>query len=215
MEKRNKFVRDAIAQARNVHTKLKERGAFPQRPDAIPVFDPIHLVNPTNLVRVFSEDVVQLPIELKRPKGDIGHAANMQHFAEKIRIVCADKHNHCWARYLVCKELAHLLMYNPSGTNTHFTASFEDASKLIDELTNCRIDDFSDQALIDFTAWYAAIELLIPSEWLPKISEVRKQISEDPELRNQENKQIATALRVPEKILEVRLENPSVREFFE
>jgi hypothetical protein len=210
------LLKSALTQAGGIHRELEDDDAFPSSPSFIPVFDACNLNSPSNMVKKFSE-ITSKPITLHRPRYNMKLDAVLEQYKNHIDITYHEKHNNCWARYYVCKELAHLLIYNcESKKDASFcTATFEDVVTNLEGLLNPSYNSQGNhQNIAENVAYYVAVELLIPTIWVDKLKAVRDSIAGRPEFVGTENKQLAFALRVPEKVVEFRLDHPHCKELY-
>lgn len=107
------------------------------------------------------------------------------------KIWYSEKLNSCWSRFFIAKELVHVLC----GDTKNFTKkplnlidSIIDDIPLTEEMEDC---------MIEYQAFYGAIELLLPEHLYDKLYELSK--------NNKTNREIAKEFRIPEKIIELRL----------
>lgn len=105
------------------------------------------------------------------------------------------KNNTCWTRFLVCKELSQILIYNKNN----LTQTLLDIENLLSHLINNMHDKNNPQVSADYVAYFAAIEFLMPSNIIDDLLALKKQ--------GFSNNQIAKKMLVPEKIVDYRLSN--------
>ncbi|MCK5640125.1 MAG: ImmA/IrrE family metallo-endopeptidase [Gammaproteobacteria bacterium] len=231
MERLFELLPNVIRQARGVHQLLKDEGGFPQRFEPIPILEPINQTNPISIPKVFENSIAGKPVKIYRPdtvtlkaygvlpahlrnqpsSAPMVHAGHMINDAKAVSVAYSRELNYCGARYIVCKELSHLLVFEEKDgkkAQEHFcTNSIGDIVGLIDSLLKKPLSTkVQDQTRADLLAYYAAIELLIPSEWVPDLRKARDIIIEKVPAEKA-TLELATALRVPEKIMEHRLNN--------
>lgn len=103
--------------------------------------------------------------------------------------------NTCWSRWVVCKELAHLLI---DTEEKHFTKSPE---LLVQELINkLPAIQFDHEMNSEHLAGVAAIEMLLPWKYRPEMQKMMADGKSDYE--------IARAFRAPEKFVNLLLRSP-------
>lgn len=81
---------------------------------------------------------------------------------EKVEIVFSSRLNQCWSRFLICKEISHLLL----GHKGNYTCNRDQIEGLITQLLlpDPPVLAADEALLVEHTAFCSAIELLIPSE---------------------------------------------------
>lgn len=195
------FIQQATTEAKKLYSQLSKKYI------KTPVYDPINLSQPENLITI-ATNIIQKPIYIKCPDiGDTYVDAYILHHSDKAEILISSNANYCHARYLVCKELMHLFLYNPTkGRYYNATATIANIKKLLsDVLNHSQQEEHNPQLFTDDAAYFGAIELLIPSHQIDKIRLLKQQFIEQKLFPNQENLELAKLLGVPEFILEFRL----------
>lgn len=142
------------------------------------------------------------------PLGDVGGGysspidAFILPYTSHAEILVNRSKNYCWKRFLVAKELCHLMMQIPSNC-TSLVAS--DIENLISEILNSA--PISSPALqAEYVAYIAAIELLFPSEF---IASAQKTLNSGGQVLD-----VAMAYKIPRVIVEFRLQNKNIVELF-
>lgn len=116
-------------------------------------------------------------------------------YTDHADIIFSNSLNTCWSRFVVCKELAHLLLDTESK---HFTKNPVGlVQELISQFPGLTFDD---DIHSEHVAMAAAIEMLLPWEFRPVMEGMMKQKLSD--------RQIAVAFRAPEKIVNLILRSP-------
>jgi Zn-dependent peptidase ImmA (M78 family) len=113
-------------------------------------------------------------------------------YQDKAEIIYSSSLNTCWRRFVVCKELAHLLI---DTEQTHFT---QDPVALVHELINdVPVMEVDDDVNSERWAMIAAIEMILPWCLRGQLNELSTEGLSD--------LQIAQQFRVPEKIVNLLL----------
>lgn len=117
--------------------------------------------------------------------------------------VVISKYNYCRTRYLVCKELLHLFLYDTGSATT----STGDLNKIISNLLQITkdIDGIEDQYNVEQAAYFGAVELLVPTKIVPALRAARDELQKVSEFAEKANYEIAKKLGVPESLIEFRL----------
>lgn len=131
-------------------------------------------------------------------------AACVLDYGDKAEVYVSTAQNYCWQRFLVAKELAHLLICDDSN-RTPITS--EDVATLLSELINNVIPDKNPILQVESLAYIAAIEILLPMEHAEAAS---RRLAEGESILD-----VAKAYRLPKKVMEFRLSDPRVRLMFE
>ncbi len=111
-------------------------------------------------------------------------------------------HNQCWSRFLLCKELIHVVL----DTDENKTAGAKKSRELIDSLLSGMPDFLSKAVAIDHVAKIAAMELILPQEFQKDIRDMFEQ--------GCSHEEIAESFLVPVDIVKMRYE-AGVNSFFE
>jgi Zn-dependent peptidase ImmA (M78 family) len=201
-------IRAAIQAAREVIEHYKSNNAGqPSHP--MPVISP-RVMDTDEAVPAYGiaqsvEDIVGLPIHIKRVSGELGDVLNgyMLRYEDKVTIAYASRLNLCWSRYVMCKELAHVFL----GRTSNYTSTSERAIQLLTELFNDAPMVGAKDYMVEIAAFYAATELLLPLEFSPDIREMKE--------LGRSNLEIATSYRVPAKLIAFRYDLPEVAAMFE
>lgn len=116
-------------------------------------------------------------------------------YDDHAEIYYAASLNVCWSRWVICKELAHLLI---DTEDAHFT---KNPSTLVQELVSkLPAAKFEDEMNSEYLAIIAAIEMLLP--W--KYRQEMKQMMAD----GKTDYEIAHAFRAPEAFVNLLLRSP-------
>lgn len=157
-----------------------------------------------------AESLVGLAVKavaFSRPAGSEGTiAAMIARDATNAKIFVSDGHNFCWSRFLVAKELCHLIQ----GAFDDKTMSSEpqEIIDLLSDLLSPESGALRQAKLftLENAAYFGAIELLLPMEFQ---EEIMKLISNGCDLLR-----IAHMYKVPELIVEFRCRNPHTINLF-
>jgi Zn-dependent peptidase ImmA (M78 family) len=122
-----------------------------------------------------------------------GHmfAARLDRYQEVSYIRYSDTLNTCWSRFYIAKELTHILCGDEKN-HTKDVLSLTDAIINGIELTG----DMKD-CMLEFQAFYGAIELLLPSFFYDELYQDEK--------NGKTCREIADKFRIPEKVIAFRL----------
>lgn len=119
--------------------------------------------------------------------------AYVKSYADKASIFVVGCNTFCWRRFLIAKEICHLLCQSPENS----TSSAEHVEQVLNGLINGNFGTSPDPAVLMEDAAYAgAIELLLPREFEQHAQE---RIRQGSGLLD-----IATAFFVPERVVEFR-----------
>jgi len=130
-------------------------------------------------------------------------AAFVNNYVDRSEIYVSSTQNYCWRRFLVAKELAHLLICDSSNRTP--IAPGEIASLLSDLINNvCPGDNRILQA--ESYAYFAAIEILLPQEHAVDAAAMLTRGSSVLEL--------AQKYRIPRKAMELRLTDAQAVDLF-
>jgi hypothetical protein len=110
-------------------------------------------------------------------------------------------HNRCWSRFLLCKELIHVLLDDDENRTT----GSEDSKNLINALLSGLPESFSKDAETDMVAKFAAMEMLLPKEFEKDINDMFE--------AGQSAKDIANSYLVPEDMVKIRFQK-HIKDFF-
>ena len=174
------------------------------------MYNPINLHNSINLVEVIKSSL-SIDVDIRRVDEEskdvdawceIYERSNGE---EKFKITVS-KHNECWTRYLVCKELSQRFLYSPDNS----TKTVSDVKVLLGHLANAMPYEMGSNVQVDadFAAYYAAIEFLVPSDIVPRLHGMRERLVVSGEVNP--NFRIAEYLKAPEVIVEYRLDNDNL-----
>lgn len=130
-------------------------------------------------------------------------AALVENYDTRAVIYVSSTQNYCWRRFLVAKELAHLIMCNDSN-QTPITPS--DVTSLLSDLINNVSPGENKILQAESLAYYAAIEILLPME-LATIAAKRL-------IDGESISELAKAYRIPRKVMELRLTEPTTIDYF-
>ncbi|ORU89598.1 MAG: hypothetical protein A6F71_01125 [Cycloclasticus sp. symbiont of Poecilosclerida sp. M] len=164
-----------------------------------PIFDSVNSGKPANLISIMQKhcdiDITATIIDASSDK--ILAYCLRNNDSHKVYVI---RQNPCWTRYYIAKELSHLLVFSNKNT----TSTLEGLDDLLSGLIN-KGESLAVNA--ENIAYFAAIEMLIPSDIVPKLLNARGVLedivddnSDGPNLR------IAKKLLVPERIVEYRLD---------
>lgn len=124
----------------------------------------------------------------------------------KLEIRYSSALNRCWSRFIICKEVSHLLLGHPGNSTIHL----EEIQDLITQLLlpeRSTTSYTSNPALtVEHTAFYSAMELLVPYQ---KRHELYGFLD-----AGQSHLDIAEFYRIPKMIVEY-LDSEGGRQFFE
>lgn len=125
-------------------------------------------------------------------------------YEDHVEILVKRGRRYCWRRLLVAKELCHLL----TGHESNFTAlTFEDIARLISDLLNDHVPEIRPDVLAESMAYIAAIELLLPSEFIADADEMLK--------KGASILDVAERYKVPRVAVEYRLQRADVRAMYD
>ncbi|MEY2659222.1 MAG: hypothetical protein RLZZ123_394 [Pseudomonadota bacterium] len=119
----------------------------------------------------------------------------------QARIVVAKTDNYCEARYFVAKEIMHC---HQTDTGASATNSYADLQQLMQSLV-ANVAGDSPQALVDQLAHWGAMNFFIPEGWIPLLKKIQAELSSDPNSGEKANLHVATLLRCPEWVVDLKL----------
>jgi hypothetical protein len=122
---------------------------------------------------------------------------------ETASIVVTDL-NPCWTRFFVSKELMHCYIHE-TGDATSTSSDLRDL--IISKINETGTSSNTAQSIVDDVAYFGAVEYLIPSDTVPLLKAVYDVLSKNPATQEKAYLNLATKIRVPESILEFRLNN--------
>lgn len=125
-------------------------------------------------------------------------------YEDHVEIMVKRGKRYCWQRFLVAKELCHLLIGNAQNITP---LNFEDVSRLISDLLNDHITDIKPDVVAEYLAYIAAIELLFPSEF---IQDADRMLNSGASIMD-----VAERYKVPRMALEYRLQRKDIRELYD
>lgn len=208
------FIKQAILEARKLYKQLANTVDL-GKPPKTRVYDPINSDNQDNLITL-SHQLTQKNIYLSKPSiANCVVDACIFNFENHANILISPDVNYCETRFLACKELLHLFMYSPEKSN--HTATISDVKQLLLDILNHsqNTNQETPQSETDNAAYFGAIELLIPTQHVTALRNMRTRFVQDKIFPNKENLEIATLLGVPEFVVEFRLDLTSDEIFLE
>ncbi len=118
-------------------------------------------------------------------------AARLDRYKSESYIRYSEGLNTCWSRFYIAKELTHILC----GDERNFT---KDILPLTDAIINdIELTDDMEDCMLEFQAFYGAIELLLPSYFYDELYQCEKS--------GNTHREIAEKFRIPEKVIAFRL----------
>lgn len=172
-----------------------------------PVYDPINNQNTHNLITLVAE-ICEKKVTIDYPTHEAEVVnAYIKNYKDKNGDDCArvvvSKFNFCKTRFLICKELLHLFLYDKDSA----TVSIGDLNKLISNLLDITDDreGIEGQYSVEQAAYFGAAELLIPTKIVGLLRDARTELETMPEFFGTANFEIAKKLGVPESLVEYRL----------
>lgn len=130
-------------------------------------------------------------------------AALVFNYSDRAEILVSSMQNYCWSRFLVAKELAHLLTCNTVNATPITT---NEVTELLSDLINNVSPGDNHVLQAETLAYYAAIEILLPMEHAEAAAISLSQ--------GQSILELASTYRIPRKVMEFRLEQPQAIELF-
>lgn len=143
------------------------------------------------------ESIISKPIEIEQFEDSI--APNIDgmcaEFEDKAVVFVNKKHNFCWSRFYVAKEMAHLLM-NHATTELRTTDTVIISHTINALLNDLKVEGDSEFIQSELDAYMGAVEMLLPK---PAVEEfLRTQASYE---------QIAESMKVPKRISSTRIDD--------
>lgn len=168
---------------------------------------------PLSLIQ-HAEQILDKPIFIRKPGIPENRVSAYVLNKEACALIAiALSNNNCNTRMLICKELMHLFTFSvESATDTP-----EKASQLAHDILYYDLNLETEQLAIgrlkqcssDAAAWYGALELLMPSDTVPKIRALKKELISSGTCPGKENYEIACLLKMPEHAVSFRLSESS------
>jgi Zn-dependent peptidase ImmA (M78 family) len=118
-------------------------------------------------------------------------AARLDRYKAASNIRYSESLNTCWSRFYIAKELTHILC----GDEKNYTKSILPLTDAI--INDIELTDEMEDCMLEFQAFYGAIELLLPSFLSNKLYELEK--------NGETYRKIAETFRIPEKVIAFRL----------
>lgn len=208
---------EAIKQAKNINIKIREENDIVLSPDLgsklidMPVYEPINNTLKTTLHSFTNRlipttiiNVSQKPLYIDAFFRLFKHEGK-----DRAEIVLTDQ-NPCWTRFFATKEMMHCYLYD-CGENKNTTNSTTELKSLIMSIIN-ETGSHADtpDSVVDDAAYYGAVEYLIPTDTIPLIKAVYNTLIANPNTSEKAYLFLATKIRVPESILEFRLNNDDI-----
>lgn len=154
------------------------------------------------IIRTISE-LHNIPIETKRVSTGPHLHGYFLRYKHGVRIVYSADMDISLGRFVLCKEAAHVFLGNADNQ----TASSDDALQLMSALLNEFSESSTPAQDVEQAAYFAAIELLLPQEFLGRVRELKEHGCSDLD--------ISRSFLIPEKLVEFRFGHPQIREIFE
>lgn len=206
----------AIQIARDLSNVIREKNRLPISPKSgadlyeMPVYEQINQQRPCNLYTHTSKEVIQTTLQVVYEEPKFVDAFFRKYTDENgkqmAKIIVTDQ-NPCWTRFLATKEIMHCHI-NETGdeTKTH-----SDLKNLIIAIINDTGNAAeSQQSNADYGAYFGAVEYLIPSDTIPLLNAVLQTLKQNAETAQEAYLILAKRIRVPESILEYRLNNDEI-----
>lgn len=224
----NNYFKTAVKEARNLRKQLEEKNQYYREELELfksgkaktwristPVYDPINLHRACNLITL-SAEIADAHVFLRLPSitTEIVNAyfKKYKKTGKKDRYeIVVTRHNPCYTRFFVCKELIHIYIYTPEAA----TASVGNLNLVLSNLLNSLVsgEDINEQISSEHAGYFGATELLIPSEIVPMLYKAKAGLEATEEFALTANLEIAKKLGVPENVIEFRL-NETINELF-
>lgn len=216
------YVQLAISEARKLTKAIREKNNFPlifssgKDLRVMPVYEDEYEGTPLHSLFEFAKDITPVSIKRVAQSNDhldayymnfsLGEDNGLSETGTTREIVVA-KHNYCWTRFYLCKELIHCFVYDTGEERgSSLTNTSDGLSQLIQELL-IPTQNNSCQTLVDFAAYFGAWEYMMPDDTLPLLEKIYRELSKQanigPELAYRE---IAKFIRVPELLVESKLD---------
>lgn len=142
-----------------------------------------------------------IDVEQVSTSGKVVHAY-VKNYPHHAHIFVVESQNYCWRRFLVAKELCHLLLSDDKNS----TSNVEEVEDLIGQLINGKFDSDPNPALlVENAAYIGAVELLLPQDIEP--------IADELFASGKDSLEVAISLKVPRRIVEFRYQGQG-REVF-
>lgn len=215
----NYYIKEGIKEARKLYRALEEKNtvfgngqkAYRENGDPgpwdikTPVFEFINSECQHNLISMASEIAFGAPNKIKNTA--LNHHSGISAYCkrrEDSASIVVTKDNYCWQRYFISKEILHLFIHDEA--NKTDTESL--LKELITDLLECdpTLDGDNPQYNADKAAYFGAIELLLPTEYVPSLIEAKNMMIDQGTCVGDENLEIARMFSVPEKLVEFRLD---------
>lgn len=111
---------------------------------------------------------------------------------------------YCWRRFLVVKELCHVLM---GSAGNYTTIQIDEIARLISEILNGVVRNLSAPLEAEYLAYIAATEVLLPKEFA---IDAEQMLANGSEVLD-----VARVFKVPARVIEWRLKNSETKTLFE
>lgn len=211
-------VNEAILCAREAVDRLEKKITTPPL-FPIPVWEPVNNGR-SNLVVTVSE-ITNRHTKLYRLSALHAVCAYIKLYegdVPKAEIGFSSHINYCQGRFFVCKELAHALLSDTRDNRivapgeSNVTDTSEKARELIATLLSnapmTKTGSTSKQYHAEYAAYFAAVEMLLPTKHIEKYRTLRTELKNNRDLAISANATLYTAmeLRVPEGLIEFRLD---------
>lgn len=171
-----------------------------------PVYEAINSYRKQNLVTLASnksfDNNSSVTVTMTDEESDLIDAY-CKRYGDHAEVVVT-KNNYCFTRFYICKEMLHLFLYDNENL-TESSSSLKDLITSLIEVNATLDEEGSPQLSVEQAAYYGAVELLIPSEYVLPLINTRDQMIENNIHQGKENYEIAKILGVPEFIVEFRL----------
>lgn len=212
----------AVSEAKKLVRVIREKNNFPvflstgSDLRAMPVYEDKYEDN--GVVSLFEFAKEMTPVSITRVAQDndyldayymnfsVGEDNALSETGTERQIVVA-RHNYCWTRFYLCKELIHCFVYDTGEErSSSLTNTSDRLSQLIQEML-IPTQNNSCQTLVDFAAYFGAWEFMMPEDTLPLLAkaydELAKQEGVGQELAYRE---LAKFIRVPELLVKSKLD---------
>lgn len=202
----------AITTAKNLNKQIRLANNAAENPKSgndlyeMPVYEPINNVRKSSLHSYTNSMIpTTLTVVAQSPKyvdayfrKDTDANSN-----ERARIIVTDL-NTCWTRFFVSKELMHCHIYE-TGDATSTSSDLRDL--IISIINETGTSSNTKQSIVDYAAYFGAVEYLIPSDTVPLLTAIYNELIKNPLTAEKAYLSLAMKIRVPESILEFRLNN--------
>lgn len=204
----------AVTTGKNLADEIRKRNSSAIAPRkaadlcVMPVYEKglVSLLSYTN--EIVDTELRYVPVKANYIDAYFMRIANQTGDRPKNIITLTTDSNYCWARFLACKELMHSYFYDTEEVVADaMTSSFSDLEALIEEilLRAQEANTAKPQTYVDYAAYSAAIEYLIPSDTLPLLVAILDAVADLDEGAGYTS--VARLIRVPEVLAKARLDD--------